>query len=876
MHLCGAASLGALLVLSACAPPIQNGGVYVVAGAGDRFSLLCKFRKGGEDAGNLCESPEANVPPARVSRLKSSEDALRGPLATARPGDLVLENNEVVFVIAQMGAQGGVSEGGAVIDAGDAHLRGDELTAFRPCAGAAAGDAVYDQIKSGVDADGTAFVAVSGHDRARPGLEIHTRYSLGPLDRTLMITTDIQNKDEKTIGPSDFGDRIHWGSTRAVVPGETPGISGDRKSMYVGGVGHRISYVIAPVNDADIVSSTRPGHSDLTFERNAVLAPGATLRYERVLSIAPRGDAVAIANEFFFLQGGSPGGISVKLIDSNKNPIEPAPDGRIFLERVRAMSGTATWADAWTMNSSLQITGGANQRDYRLGGEIPPGRYAIQYEGGGRRSTAKGVVEVRAGIAAALALPVSEPALLMLKVGDTSAEGFAKVNLYDLATGTLVLGPLYTRRGELRVPIAPGRYRALVSRGPEYALSESQIEAKAGDVVRAEVQLKRVIEASNAAVCDLGVQTAWSGDSHWLLEELLPRAAAEGLSCIALTEKNTVPDPAPALKLSGLEGNFIVIPGMELDSERAAEPFGHIAVFPVEPGAERAAQALTRGKTADQVFGQLKTAFPGAIVQINHPRAGKIGFFEQFQFDQHTGAFASGAREFRFGAFSIWSGANRIQRTQAALDWMAVLRAGGTAVPTSASRLHASDDAVMGYPRTIIRRPKREQAPWDQKNIAAALQKYQNTLVTNGPFISIHIGDAEPGGIASISETTRSILHVRVERADWIDASELVVHIGGAAREPIALTGAVKTPLGALADDISIPIVLQKTTGPRHPSAGPPDLIQLTGDTFIVAEVRGNRPPSAVVTGDPTEITPHAITSALYIDADGDGRAALH
>ena len=113
-HSCSARAKGAVvlsllaLAPASCAPPLQNGGVDVAAGAGDRLGILCRFRRGEDARKDLCDPGEQRVEPARVRRIASAADTLRGPLAAGREGDLLLENAEIVVVI---GAVGGGAAG---------------------------------------------------------------------------------------------------------------------------------------------------------------------------------------------------------------------------------------------------------------------------------------------------------------------------------------------------------------------------------------------------------------------------------------------------------------------------------------------------------------------------------------------------------------------------------------------------------------------------------------------------------------------------------------------------------------------------------------------------------------------------------------------
>src|SRR5689334_17814022 len=89
--------LVALAVASAtCAEPLQNGGVDVLAGAADRMGMLCRFRHGDPEGGSICPAQGEPAAPARVRRVAQGEAPLSGALAVGRPGDYVLENDEIV------------------------------------------------------------------------------------------------------------------------------------------------------------------------------------------------------------------------------------------------------------------------------------------------------------------------------------------------------------------------------------------------------------------------------------------------------------------------------------------------------------------------------------------------------------------------------------------------------------------------------------------------------------------------------------------------------------------------------------------------------------------------------------------------------------
>jgi hypothetical protein len=113
---------------AACAPPLQNGGVEVRSGAAERLGMVCRWRHGTTSGEGLCAEPQEQLAPSRVTRIAAPTDALAGPLAAGRVGDLLIENGEIAVVIDQLGRGSGFAEsGGNIVDAADALTRRDEL-----------------------------------------------------------------------------------------------------------------------------------------------------------------------------------------------------------------------------------------------------------------------------------------------------------------------------------------------------------------------------------------------------------------------------------------------------------------------------------------------------------------------------------------------------------------------------------------------------------------------------------------------------------------------------------------------------------------------------------------------------------------------------
>jgi len=469
--------LALLIAGAACAPPLQNGGVEVRVGAAERLGVVCRFRHGGASGESLCGASEEQRAPARVKRIASPADALAGPLAAGRVGDLVIENGEIAVVIDQLGRGSGFAEsGGNIVDAADATARRDELGQMFTYFGTFPRQAIYTALDSGVTAGGAAWIEVRGHELYEERLRVVTRYELAPGARALLIKTTLVNQKDAPIEGLDLGDAVQWGSSEKLAIGKEPGFRGDYTGPWIGAAGRSAAYAILGVDPGattpGLVAKNGTAWSNFTFVRGVALAPGATASYARALAVATRGDSLGAVTEVFFLQGGSPGGLTVALTDAAGARVAPPEGGRILLTPV-GVDKSAT-APLWLGIGPDAAKAGAN-----VAAEAPPGRYLVGFSGAGRHEIAAVPVTIEAGNEAAITLAVSDAGALRVtlverRAGATSpSPSPGKIQLIEADSGHRALPPvLVGSDGAAEIPAAPGRYRLVASRGPEFALAE--------------------------------------------------------------------------------------------------------------------------------------------------------------------------------------------------------------------------------------------------------------------------------------------------------------------------------------------------------------------------------------------------------------------
>jgi len=878
-----------------CLEPLQNGGVMIIGDPGERLGTICRFRHGSAASESFCAMDGPSEVGARVRKIAGPGDALGGPYASGTSGDYVLENDEITIVIDQLGGGQGLAEsGGNIVDAGDAKVRVDALGQMFTSFGMSMQQALYESVRTGVEVDGSAWVEVSGHELHDEKLRVRTRYTLAVGTRALAVATTLENTGTAELAGLDLGDTILWGGAANGAAGKETGFRGDATAPYLFGIGDGVAYAVA-TNGQPFFSKNGASWSNPAFTRGATIAPGAATTYERLFVVAPRGDTAAVATELFFLGGGAPGGLEVALAWEGKAFLRPN-ENHIALRRLpragaAADADDAPFPDPPSLWLAQPVTGS-------LAAELAPGRYAARLEGSAGTSD-EAIVDVAAGKTTKLTLRATSGGLLRARVfevepaaletaraewatsGNRSAGVLqgrpspAKIQVLDAASGAAIGAPALVTAGSADIALPAGRYRIVASRGPELTIDETIVEIGKGRDVELELGLVRVVDTRGYIGCDLHQHSARSFDTAITLEQQLVASVAEGVECAVTAERNTVVDPQPLVDKLGLGAHLRGFPGNEIAGDAGLDPFGHLDVFPLAPDPKdlRGGAVRARDRSPRELLDELR-ALPGErVVQVNHPRSGARGYFNRLRFNPTTGTGDDAAYDARFDTVEVWSGRRLADRDAVLEDLWALLRTSHPVTPTASAYAHEQAGAEPGYPRTFVAVGDDDPAKLDAAGLTSGLKKRRDVVLTNGPFVTTRVGEVRQGGLASLGGKGRAELTVHIERAPWVDATELTLFVGGVATVTVPLTGSKKTERGALLDEVTFTLLPGKAAPAPGAATGPPRPITLPGDTFVVAMVRGSGSLARVLTGDPGEIRPFALTAPLWIDADGDGRS---
>jgi hypothetical protein len=363
--------------------------------------------------------------------------------------------------------------------------------------------------------------------------------------------------------------------------------------------------------------------------------------------------------------------------------------------------------------------------------------------------------------------------------------------------------------GSATVPLPPGKYRVVVSHGPEWTLHAEVVTVTATARADVRAELQHVIDPGPWVGCDLHVHAAPSPDSRVSLADRVAALAAEGVGFAVPTDHNTVTDYGPPLAALGLDDTMATLPGVEVTTWDPQ--FGHFNAFPVpfqsalpDHGAPRYTQ-----QSPASLFAAMRALGPDTLVQVNHPRLEPdVGYFNLLQRDARTGA-ALPHYSPDFDLLEVYNGFDigRRARVDALFDeWLGLVAQGHRVVATGSSDSHNIRYQWAGYPRTYVAVPPADRSP---RALLRALRAGR-AFVTNGPFLEATVDGHGPGDTAPVTGDTARV-HVVVRAPDWMDLTRVEVFSGPTLRAtaPIAprpTAPHAETPVVRFDQTLTVPV----------------------------------------------------------------------
>ena len=446
------------------------------------------------------------------------------------------------------------------------------------------------------------------------------------------------------------------------------------------------------------------------------------------------------------------------------------------------------------------------------------------------------------------------PARLTFRpVGDTPKLFFTTTDIGREEVGAVAaFDRVFVLRGfaELRVPI--GTYDVWFSHGPEWDVAKHRVDIAADRDAELHVKLAHVVDTPGWISGDFHVHAAPSLDSRVPMRDRVHQFVADGVDLIVSTDHNVISDYAPVIAELGVGDLLASATGDEITTRS----WGHFGAFPLpaEDGELGRGAPMVAGRTATQIFTDVRTRAPVALLDIHHPRLehGKIGYFHLAELDEKTGIAARAGFSHDFDAIEVLNGyqdPDRKSLDRVIGDWLAFLDAGHRVAATGNSDTHHLTFNLGGFPRNYVALADAPIAQLSPVAVAAAV-KAGHSYLTTGPIVDATIDGASFGDQVTAKDG-KVKLALRVRAAPWIATSSItILGPGGAVLATRALPSS--TAIVRFDDVIAL---------------------ELARDGYAIVRVDGVRAMAPNV-GDEGSFTvyPLALANPIWIDVDGDGK----
>lgn len=681
------------------------------------------------------------------------------------------------------------------------------------------------------------------------GIEIIIDYVLPPDSPVLRIEIGIHNLGNEginlaTLAMAQFADTA---PTTSFQDGrlQAAGFTVRRGLPWIASrapdVAHAIALHGGPLSNAYISGV------DALFDFDQLLAapyiaPGATHTTTWLLAVAPDLDAIgralhpinptALRGEPYSL-----GEVSGRVIDEATGA--PVTDAHVTVELPTQDARYAPITEL-RVDSTGRFTG--------LVPDLGDG-LRLRADAPGRHPT---TVEVAPEDPTEATLTLAPPGTLTHHITDATGQSIpAIIELWQGDTRTHRIAALAREQTQ---PIPPGAYEAIVTRGFEHTRHVQAIDIPPGATARLDATLDRIIDTTGWLATDGHAHAAPSSDSDVSLADRIAYAAAAGLEVAIGTDHEIIADWHPGVLATDLAAHINTAAGQEVTATLPE----HINAYPFDlrPDIARGDPVVWYGMDIGAVYAAIHDR--GApIAQLNHPRGG-CNYMCLIDYDRITGAarlddptrlgMPADAElwSWDFQAFELMNGTRSPyldprspKDTGLFEDWQSFLNHGHRVTAMGVSDVHGLD---QGMPITWFRAPTDDPRAFTPAMLTEAIQNGR-AQVSAGAFIEARIGDAEPGDL-----TPPADLHIRVQALPEIDIRTVVVY---ANCDQIAALEA--TPDAIVKLDEVIPL-------------------DLGTDAHLTIAAFGRDPMPRGLEGYDPRATPRAITNAIYIDADDNGR----
>jgi hypothetical protein len=405
----------------------------------------------------------------------------------------------------------------------------------------------------------------------------------------------------------------------------------------------------------------------------------------------------------------------------------------------------------------------------------------------------------------------------------------------------------------LEVTLPVGTYLACASHGPEYSVDERAIEVIEEENREIDLTVDNVVDTPGLISLDPHMHTQRS-DGYVSIPERIRSAVAEGLEIIVPTDHNTITDYSEALKSLKFENELALIFGSEVTASEVI----HYNSYPMEfrpADFGNGAINVALGEPSSLFLASRKKN-PAAILEVNHPRAGDLGYFNNFYLDPESAATALAPFNPNFDLLEVLNGPHFYFSNAAAIeDWFHLLNRGYYYPIVGSSDSHGIDRGETGYSRTYVFYDGEKGSRLDREAVIQALKKGR-AFVTTAPVVEFKVNGQYASGDLVQAKAGRVDLRVAVRSAPWAPVDEVRLIINGERK-------------------FIFPVPAGDGAGTKFEHE---INLSLNKDSYLCVEVLGKKSLFPVLQ-QPSDTgllkdaaLPYALTNPVFLDVDGNGK----
>lgn len=820
-------------------------------------------------------SQESTTVPVEVIRLTDENfDAIapRGKEADPIVGDLVLRNRYLAATVAQPIATRNANMtvktvAGALLDLTSREGQSDQLSAFYPgqrdyayrewSASAGPGAAVSgDQVTTLSDKDSASIIVRAAANAGKPAVE--TRYTLKADSQFLEVTTTYKNEATEAVKVALTDDlRCDGGKEdMAKTPnGTAPRFTIEDRFWHQAYGFEAAGRQLLTNSDA---RRTEIKYVDDSKSHEVEIKPGESVTLTRHLSAAPTLPEVATR------LGGEPAAEVTLAIQSASGQRIKAP--RVEIRQGDNIVGTIIGNDRGDLVTALKT-----------------GAYTLNISHNGTKVAEALPLTIEPALveqSQAVRLAGYEPGSIVAKITDADGQPIPCKVMLDVAEGAkpLDFGPegaetgvknlRYTASGEFQQQLAPGKYKATVSHGPEFDAAYVDLIVEAGKTAKLEARLPRVVDTTGWVSSDFHSHSTPSGDNTSSQLGRVLNLVSENIEFAPCTEHNRITTYDPHIDALKIRPFMATCTGMELTGSPL--PLNHQNAFPLHHHPHRQDGGAPTPDESPEVQIERIALWDNRsekLIQQNHPDLGWL-FYDRNGDQKPDEGYAKGfafmdVMEVHPIHEILGMKATMVQQDKlynnTVFNWLQLLNQGHKIYGVVNTDAHYNFHGSGGY-RNWIQSSSDDPRKIDTLEMVHASEQGR-LVMSNGPFLEVYACEAKTSKRVtsgqSLTAKSKSVdLLVKVQCPNWFDIDRVFVLANGKIvaehdysreKHPDAFSNKVtkfdRTLTVNLLEDAHLIVVAAGEKSLIGPVAGPE---------------YGKQPPTA-------------ISNPIYVDVAGDG-----